>query len=344
MRLAGWKVQLAWLIALGLVLGGCASSLTTIAVTSAPVTSQVAWIETSTPTLTPESPAATLALPIILAGATETPAPEVTPTPEPAVRFAVIGDYGTGGSAAGDVAALLLGWQPDFIITTGDNNYPDGSAETIDARVGKFYHAYIYPYRGHFGEGADQNRFFPTLGNHDWMTDHARPYLDYFTLPGNERYYDFVWGPLHLFALDGDPNEPDGVSQNSKQATWLKEQLAASTAPWRIVYVHQPPYSSGLHGSVTWMRWPFKEWGASVVMAGHDHVYERLSINGLTYFVNGLGGGSIYRFGKILDGSQVRYNKEYGAMLVEANSQTITFQFITRLGEVVDTFALSRAP
>ncbi len=88
--------------------------------------------------------------------------------------------------------------------------------------------------------------FFPTLGNHDWYTNDAQPYLDYFTLPGNERYYDFVWGPVHFFALDSDEHEPDGVNAGSAQAAWLQQGLAASTSPWNIVYTHYPPYSSGM--------------------------------------------------------------------------------------------------
>ena len=277
----------------------------------------------------PETPEATI---------TDTPLPSETPTPEMAVRFAVIGDYGSGNANAGDVANLVKSWNPDIIITTGDNNYPDGSAGTIDHRVGQFYHEYNFPYNGSFGEGADQNRFFPTLGNHDWTAPAAQPYLDYFTLPGNERYYDFTWGPVHFFAMDSDSREPDGVGASSRQAKWLQERLSVATLPWKIVYMHHPPFSSGLHGSVDWARWPYREWGATAVLAGHDHTYERLIVDGLPYFVNGLGGGAIYYFNIILEDSQVRFNGDYGAMLVEANSQEITFQFITRRGEVIDLY------
>ena len=275
---------------------------------------------------------------------TFTPPPFLTETPtsEAPVVFAVIGDFGSGNQRAGDVAELVKSWQPDFIITTGDNNYPSGSRETIDAAIGQFYHEYISSYTGDYGPGAEQNRFFPVLGNHDWMTDRARPYLDYFSLPGNELYYEFTWGPLHFFALDGDPNNPDGVGSKSAQAEWLRGALAASTAPWKIVYVHQPPYSSGMHGSVEWMRWPFAEWGATAVLAGHDHTYERLSIDGLPYFVNGLGGGAIYGFNNVLDGSQVRYNDDYGAMRVTGSSNSLRFEFITRGGELIDDYEVLR--
>jgi hypothetical protein len=267
--------------------------------------------------------------------------PEASPTPAP-LRFAVIGDYGEGNQAEQDVADLVKSWNPDLIITVGDNNYPSGAAETIDDRIGRFYSEFIYPYAGSFGPGGEQNRFFPTLGNHDWDTARAQAYFDYFTLPGNERYYDFVWGPVHFFAVSSDSREPDGVSRISPQAQWLQERLAASTSPWKIVYFHQPPYSSGYHGPVDWMVWPFAEWGASAVLAGHDHVYERLQVDDIPYFINGLGGGPIYYFIITEPESQVRFNDDYGAMLVTADESRITFQFITRRGEVIDEYSLTR--
>jgi tartrate-resistant acid phosphatase type 5 len=257
------------------------------------------------------------------------------------VTFAVIGDYGGGGQPEADVAALVAGWDVDFVITTGDNNYSDGAAETIDRNIGQFYQAFIYPYEGEYGPGAEENRFFPSLGNHDWNTDSAQPYLGYFTLPGNERYYDFSWGPLHFFALDSDSREPDGVGASSEQAAWLQERLASSQSPWQIVYMHLPPYSSGRHGPVDWMRWPFAEWGADAVLSGHDHTYERIERDEIVYFINGLGGGSIYNFNQPVEGSQVRYNDDYGAMRVEASETSIEFQFVNRAGEVVDVFELT---
>ncbi len=273
-------------------------------------------------------------------GYTFTPLP--TATTESGVVFAAIGDYGSGNQDEGDVAKLIESWQPDFIITLGDNNYPAGAADHIDKAVGQFFHSYIYSYPGSFGEGAEVNRFFPSLGNHDVLTDNGKPYFDYFTLPGNERYYDFTWGPVHLFALDDIESEPDGVGVSSKQAQWLKATLARSTSAWNIVYMHYPPYSSGTHGSTDWARWPYAEWGADVVLAGHDHTYERLEEGGLEYFVNGLGGAARYDFANILPGSLVRYNSDYGAMRVEATETQITFEFITRTGEVVDTFEMGK--
>jgi len=260
----------------------------------------------------------------------------------PVLRFAVIGDYGTGEQAEADVAALIISWNPEFIITTGDNNYPAGESATIDQNIGQFFHEFIFPYQGGYGDGALENRFFPSLGNHDWYTDGGQPYLDYFTLPGNERYYEFVWEPVHFFVLDSDTGEPHGADINSVQAAWLQSQMALSDRPWKIVYMHHPPYSSGMHGSIDRMQWPYAEWGADVVISGHDHTYERISRNGIIYLVNGLGGRSKYPFFGTMEGSQVRYNHDYGAMLVEANENNIRFQFINRQGVLIDAIELAK--
>jgi tartrate-resistant acid phosphatase type 5 len=257
----------------------------------------------------------------------------------PPLRFAVIGDYGVDTQPARDVAALVASWRPDFILTTGDNNYPSGAAETIDRHIGALYHPFIAPYRGSYGPGATVNRFFPSLGNHDWLAG-ALPYLDYFSLPGNERYYDVEWGPVHIFALDSDPHEPDGVDKASLQARWLQNQLASSTACWNIVYMHHPPFSSGPHGSTPWMQWPYRSWGADVVFAGHDHTYERIYHDGLPYIVNGLGGNMPYPFGTVVPESQVRFNGDVGAMLVEATNEQLTLSFITRTGQMIDRYEI----
>jgi tartrate-resistant acid phosphatase type 5 len=276
--------------------------------------------------------------------AVTTPAPQATEEQRHAgvVRIAVIGDYGLATPAEADVALLIKSWRPDLIITTGDNNYPIGSPDTIDLNVGQFYHDFIASYSGTYGSGAEQNRFFPTLGNHDWMDSGAQAYLDYFTLPGNERYYDVAWGPVHLFAVDSMPGEPDGIDASSRQASWLRQSLAAATEPWKLVYMHHPPFSSGPHGSTPAMQWPYGEWGATAVLAGHDHIYERIVRDGTVYFVNGLGGSVRYDVGNPVKGSQVRFSADFGALFIDADPQQITFRFVTRAGDQVDEYTITR--
>ena len=273
-----------------------------------------------------------------------TQAPSATPLPGGNVRFAVIGDYGDNSTAEGNVAALVNSWSPNFVVTVGDNNYGSGAASTIDGNIGKYYRQYIYPYTGTYGPGGTVNRFFPSLGNHDMDTALGQPYFDYFSLPGNERYYDFVQGPVHFFILDSDPRELDGVASNSIQAQWLQSRLTSSISRWQVVVFHHAAYSSGTHGSSTYMRWPFAAWGADVVLSGHDHTYERLNVNGMPYFISGLGGNSAYAFVNVLPESVVRYNSSPGALLVDANASQMTFRFYSQASLLVDSFTLGSAP
>jgi len=172
---------------------------------------------------------------------------------------------------------------------------------------------------------ASINRFFPALGDHDYsdggMTNNLpTTYTDYFKLPGdgytsssnNERYYDFVSGPVHFFILNSidEPGwEPDGVNSSSVQAQWLQTQLGASTSICNVVVIPSPPYSSGIiHGSALHAQWPLAQWGVDVVFSGDEHNYERILRDGIVYFVNGLGGQWPYALGTPVEGSAFRYN------------------------------------
>ena len=279
------------------------------------------------------------------------------------IRFAAFGDYGTDNSSELAVSILVNGFDPDLIVTTGDNAY--GSAP-IDDLVGKYYADYIGDYTGAFGAGSPINRFFPSLGNHEYHDDSAGLndgidiYLDYFTLPGvgtntsgNERYYDFVQGPVHFFAVNSNSEEPDGRGGTSTQAQWLQTQLALSQSPWKIVYFHHSPYSSSSgHGSSSARQWDFEDWGATAVLSGHDHLYERIVRNDnsdafdLPYFITGLGGRTgLHDFlDPPVEGSRVRYNAAHGALIVDATDSNLTFAFhsVVNGGTQIDSYVIER--
>jgi hypothetical protein len=252
-------------------------------------------------------------------------------------QFAVIGDYGDDSPNEAAVAALVKSWEPAYVVTVGDNYYDFGQ---IDRQVGKYYGEFIGNYQGAYGPGSATNQFFPALGNHDWDDNNAQPYLSYFTLPGNERYYDFVQGPVHFFIVDSDSREPDGTSSTSRQAQWLQAGLAASTSTFNLVVFHHPAYSST--ASTTRMRWPFQQWGADAVLAGHVHNYERIVVDGLTYFVNGVGGESLRQGSPTLPGSQAFFDDAYGAMRVTVDPAGLTFDFfsVQSGGTLIDRYVL----
>lgn len=266
-------------------------------------------------------------------------------------RFAIIGDFGTGiMKHEGSVASMVSSWNPDFIITTGDNRY---GAIGYDMAIGQFYCNFLSGVgSGNYCIRGDHalNAFFPSLGNHDYTDGYGvESYLEYFTLPGSgidssntsssERYYDFIRGPVHFFVVDSQQALSSEFDKTS-QMKWLQAQLKASTTLWQVIYFHHPPYSSATHGSYPAMQWPFASWGADVVVSGHDHTYERISANDITYIVNGLGGRSIYAFNDPVSGSQARYNGDYGAMIVEADKTSMRFKFINLSGHIVDAHTI----
>jgi len=289
--------------------------------------------------------------------------------------FAVIGDYGIGNENSAAVASMINGWDPDFIITLGDNNYRSlkPGERGWSWAVGDLYGDFIlgrsdnkYP-----EQTSTEQRFFPSVGNHDSANDNGfnggsggslEGYLDYFyTDPAGGRlpddglqaidqsYYSFQWEDARFFSLDSDHARLSSESLEAQQA-WLKQGLADSTASWNFVFMHHSPFSSGLHGDDPLLQWPYAEWGADVVFGAHDHTYERIEREGITYIVNGLGGQSPYSFGDPVDGSQVMLNDDWGSLRVSIEDTLATFEFLSlddgangaNGGTVVDTFVIDR--
>lgn len=308
-------------------------------------------------------------------------------------KFVAIGDYGQDGTGLADVADLVDDLEVDFIITLGDNNYEDGCDYTIDINVGKYFHHFIKPYLGSYGSGSpDSNRFWPSLGNHDlynciglfcaqnfhFVPTYACSYRNYFTLPNHdnssERYYKFEpksipRGTVEFFVVNSDfgglgnrcsPTcwdtttwEPHQIDSNSRQAQWFKTQLGNSTANWKIVYMHYPPWSSTAIedlDSLIKLQWPFKSWGADMVLAGHNHLYERLNIDDFVYTVNGLGGAGINAFlydprpgSQVLSNGQVQYRENHGVQYFEVYDDSIIMKFINVDNEVIDNYKFPTA-
>lgn len=274
------------------------------------------------------------------------------------VRVASIGDYGSAVVAPEyeisekAVADLIKMWDQsdnplDAIITVGDNNYPDGLAEDIETNIGQFYGSFILGHPDHPG-GA--NRFYPSIGNHDYAGVHdcslpadPSPYINYFELPGNEFYYDYVIGNVHFFVIDSDCHQPDGNSENSVQAQWLETTMTNSPHPWKIVYLHHAPYASEKNGSTGsgGLRWNYKAWGATAVLGGHYHFYERFLVDDLLFFVNGVGGNDLHEMLPPNSDSQFQYNQKHGAMLMTFTADQANFKMINIDNEIIDNYTIS---
>ena len=274
------------------------------------------------------------------------------------VTFVIIGDYGQGSKQEKQVAEMVKSWTFDFIITTGDNNYPLGSAKTLKKHISKYYGDYIYnpdapeKFQCHGKAAQDKvNRFFPSPGNHDNNTDNLQPYIDFFTLPGDEHNYDFTYGPIHFYALNTGLHG-DVPCCESPESKWLKSTLDQSKEPFKFVYFHHPPYSPGEHGSSLKMRWPYTAWGVDAVLCGHEHFYARVEDKVTPkpiYIICGSSGNNrLYGCNDHpLDATRFDVhcdNFHWGAMKVRVTKHTAIFDYYT-IGDPshpVDTYIIHK--
>lgn len=272
---------------------------------------------------------------------------EAVPDEVTSYTFAVIGDFGFDNANEALVSALVDTFGASDVFTTGDNDY----VGDLDLSVGKYYQKYLFPYSGAHGAGSvdGQNHFWPVPGNHDWDIDGPgattlQKYIDFFTLPPNERYYELKKGPIHFIMVSSDPREPDGNTPTSKQAEWVKAKLLLSTARWKVVIIQDPPYTSSNNGDSpghTRSRWPYKDWGADIVLSGDAHSYERLEVDGLPYIVNGAGGATLDGFIAPIAGSLARHS-EFGAMKVVADCDQMKFEFFNTSSVLLDSLTLTK--
>jgi hypothetical protein len=261
---------------------------------------------------------------------------------------------------------MVKSWQPDFILTVGDNSYVDGEKDRngFERGVVDHYGAFIKSPKD--DPAGEKTKFFPTLGNHDYESDgdgvdpkRIAAYESTFAIPAGEggiHYYQFAKGPVHFFALDSCVNSAwSGAQVGSKQYAWWKQAVSAAPERWKIVYFHHTPYDSGNHHRFDrHMRaWRFERSGVSAVIAGHEHVYERVVLNGVPFFTTGIGGRHLHGFlWPYAKGSQVRYpnggatppDKRFGAMLVEASDDTITFEEWNVAHELIDRWPADARP
>ncbi len=254
------------------------------------------------------------------------------------VVFAQIGDFGFAGTAEQKVSELVKSWNPDFIVSVGDNNYYEGKLTTAAANITNYYGDYIYNYDApeEFqckGRAFEErfNRFFPTPGNHDANNqDGLVPYYNFFTLPHNEIYYKVIWGPVTLYSINTTQ------SDITQQVQWLQQETAASSTPFNIVFLHHPPFSAGPHGNHSYTQLPFDAMNIDLVFSGHDHIYERLVKDGeedVCYIVNGLGGKATSGFdtGRLEPGvnNVFCYGTDYGAVKVVVTPSRLSMAFYT---------------
>ncbi|HEX8723630.1 MAG TPA: metallophosphoesterase [Pyrinomonadaceae bacterium] len=249
------------------------------------------------------------------------------PLKEGSTRFMVVGDTGTGGKGQHELAGVMLRyWQAfpfEFALMMGDNLYNGESARDYKTKFEDVYRPLL----------DNKVKFYATLGNHD---EANQRFYEHFNM-GGEEYYNFKKGPVSFYSLNSN-------YMDKKQLTWLEEKLKADASEWKVAFFHHPPYSSGgKHGSSSSLREVveplFLKYGVNVVLAGHEHFYERVKPQkGVYYFISGAGGK--LRSGDVRDNSPLTekaFDTDLSFMLFEVAGDEMHFQVVSRTGDTVDS-------
>jgi predicted MPP superfamily phosphohydrolase len=256
-----------------------------------------------------------------------------TPLPVAAssVKFAVIGDSGTGDGQQYDVGRQMATVRERFpfqlVLMLGDNLY--GRQQQQD-----FVLKFERPYASLLQSGVS---FYAALGNHD---DQNNRFYKGFNM-GGERYYAFAVKNVRFFVFDSN-------LMDQKQVAWIDESMQQAQEPWKVCIFHHPIYSdAGRHGPNVELRVILEpllvRHRANVVFSGHEHVYERTQPQkGITYFIDGSGGqlrkGDITRSRM----TAAAFDQDQTFMVVEIDGDTLFFQAISRMGRIVDSGAIRR--
>lgn len=243
--------------------------------------------------------------------------------------IAAIGDYGSGKRESHAVADMVMREGAHAVVTLGDNVYFETGFQTL---VGNLY-----------GDYLEAGAFFPATGNHDYTEGRGIAVYDrYFDFLRGNRWYSVVFGDVEFFLLDSHQalHHPDSFG---KQRAWLEQATQLSTATWKIVVVHHPPHSARSRSQHEF-RFPYDEWGVCMVMSGHDHTLQHLTVDGVHYVVNGIGGGSLHEFDEILEGTEYRLSGEFGGALLECRPDVLRVRFMTVNQGEVYSFDIPAAP
>jgi hypothetical protein len=247
------------------------------------------------------------------------------------VKFAVIGDSGSGDASQFQVADQMAKTHAKFafsdVIMLGDDIYGGQTPADWDKK-------FAQPYKALLDAGV---KFHAALGNHDSPNN-----VNYslFNMNG-QRYYTYAVKNVRFFALDSDRLDPP-------QLTWIQDQLQKSHDDWKICYFHHPLYSDGgTHGSSVDLRVVlepiFVANKVNVVFAGHDHIYERITPQkGIQYFVSGSSGQLRKGDTKPSAMNAAHFDTDNSFMVVEIAGNEMSFEAISRLGAKVDSGTVHR--
>lgn len=258
------------------------------------------------------------------------------PTGDPVIVAA--GDISDCGNVEDYMTAVLLDSIPGTVLAIGDTAYGSASLQEFNDCYGPSW-------------GRHKDRTRPIPGNHEYASPGANGYFTYFgnaatpLEPGCTRdckgYYSFDLGAWHIVALNTEiPNQ-----SGSEQEQWLRADLAANPRTCTLAYWHRPRFSSVRPANVSAhdLFQVLYDYGADVLLSGHDHAYERFApqdpggqiapTRGVRQFIVGTGGSILKDFGFIQPGSEARNSETFGVLKMTLHPTGYDWQFVPIEGQ-----------
>ena len=241
------------------------------------------------------------------------------------------GDIAGCRSQGDEATANLIDQTAGYFLALGDVVYDYGTTD-------EFNDCY------HLSWGRHLGRTLPAVGNHEYRTEGAEPYYNYFgNLAGDpsQGYYSVDIGDWHIITLNSNCSKVGGCQAGKPQYQWLQADLVASSAKCTMAIWHHPRWSSGEHGNFESMdaMWQllYME-GVELVLNGHDHVYERFEPmdfagnldveRGIRSFIVGTGGKSLDSFAEVKPNSAVRYSNDFGLLQLTLHPDSYDWEFV----------------
>ncbi len=246
------------------------------------------------------------------------------------------GDIASCDSPGDEATAALLDAIGGTVFTAGDNAYERGT----DQEFADCYHP---------SWGRHRARTRPAPGNHDYTTPGAAGYFRYFGAAAGDPkrgYYGYALGAWYVVVLNSNCWAIGGCGPDSAQVRWLRADLEAHPVQCTAAFMHHPRYSSGLHGGSPELQAVWEVLyaaGVDVVVAGHDHIYERFAPQdpagrldpdrGIREFVVGTGGRSHYPITRMIPHSEVRHSGTFGVLKLVLAPAEYTWEFVPEAGK-----------
>jgi hypothetical protein len=237
--------------------------------------------------------------------------------------------------------------KPDFILGLGDLQYEDGALSSFRNLYDKSW-------------GQLKSVTYPSPGNHEYVTDNAAGYFDYFKVNNSalanvigQPYFSFNKNGWHFISLNSNCDKIGGCGEGSPQIAWLQKDLAASTTKCTVAFWHHPRFTSGKYASsqankdLSKTFWEeLYQSKVDIILNGHDHLYERFApqaadgttdASGSQEFIVGTGGKELYKQTTTAPNSKKIIDNQFGVLQLEMFGKAYKWSFVDVEGKTLDS-------